>query len=598
MIVLGIGSPFHHDAAAALLVDGRIVAAVEEERFIRRKHATRRLPVNAVRFCLDKAGIDASKIDVVAFPWCPEEHSRKRSTYLRRCLTSRPSRAFKALFSNARELEKRRRKIKDTLATVGLAADQCDVRFVDHHLAHASSAYHLSGFEDAAILTIDGSGEFTTTMFADGRGGTMEKIHEIINPDSLGFFYSTITEFLGFQRDDGEFKTMGMSAYGDPSKVDVSSLLIATEDGFQINDDYIWSIRARRHHPEKMYSKDLVSMWGPPRTGDGLTEPYMHIAAAAQRALEETVLRLLERHLSEPLKRHGQLCLAGGCALNVRMNRKILNHPLIKRIFVQPAAHDAGAPLGAATYVVSQCGEKVHPMEHAYLGPEFGAQEIEAALQKFRIPFARMKNTEEETARLLASGEIVAWFQGAMEYGPRALGNRSILANPATPGISDEINTRIKFREKWRPFCPSLLAEAAPEILGTDHPSPYMTFSFTVTEEWRNRIPEAVHVDGSARPQIVDANHNPRYHRLIREFQNHTGIPVLINTSLNRRGEPVVCTPEDALAMFFGCGLEHLVMGDYYVTKRTPRQSEGESGRSQSLDTNSFEPSEIGSQKA
>ncbi|RMG07106.1 MAG: carbamoyltransferase [Planctomycetota bacterium] len=568
MIVLGLGSPFHHDPAAALLVDGEVVAAAEEERFTRKKHATRQLATHATRFCLEQAGVKPEQVDAVAFAWSPDSFEKHKGAYFRRCLRHRRSRALKALYRGGREHEKKKRKIRATLAPLGLA--EKPVHWVDHHLSHASSAYHLSGFEDAAILTIDGSGEFTSTLFAEGVGGEIRVLHEILNPDSLGFFYSTITEYLGFRRDNGEFKTMGMSAYGDPSKVDVSHLLWATDDGYRINDEYVWAPRELRYREETMFSRKLVEEWGPPREGDGLAEPYIHVAAAAQKALEDHVLRLLERHLGEVLRRNGgRLCLAGGCALNVRMNRKILDHPLVEQVYVQPAAHDAGAPLGAASYVAWQQGERLRPMTHAYLGPEYGEADILAALERIRVPYRRMEDVAGETAALLAEGEIVAWFQGRMEFGPRALGNRSILASPAAPGISDEINARIKFREKWRPFCPSILAEDAPAVLGTEHPSPFMTFSFLVDETWRARIPEAVHVDGSARPQTVSAETNPRYHALLSAFKERTGLPVLINTSLNRRGEPMVCSPEDALSMFFGSGLEHLVLGDFYVTKRT-----------------------------
>ncbi len=276
----------------------------------------------------------------------------------------------------------------------------------------------------------------------------------------------------------------------------------------------------------------------------------------------------MENYLGDILKSNGgKLCFAGGVALNVKLNKRLLEHPLVRHLFVQPAASDSGTALGAATYVANELGEDVKPMSHVYLGPEYTNEVIREVLGKYRIPYEQPSDIIERASELLARGEIIAWFQGAMEYGPRALGNRSILASPQVEGISDEINSRIKFREKWRPFCPSILQEYAKDILGTDHPSPYMTFSFAVNDKWRGRIPEVVHVDGSTRPQVVDENTNPRFYSLLKSFHKKTGLPVLINTSLNRRGEPMVCSPQDAINMFYGSGLEYMALGDFLIRK-------------------------------
>jgi len=565
MNILGIGISWH-DPSAAILVDGKVVAAVEEERFLRKKHASNEVPVNAVRYCLETAGLGPDDIDLVAFPWSLAAFKTHAWTNVRRNFRRNPSKALRYLYRGAHQFEVMDRGLKDCLRRCGFDAGT-EIEYVEHHLAHASSAYHLSGHEDAAILTVDGVGEFTTCLMAEGRGGQIRKIHEIIKPDSLGLYYSTMTDYLGFSPNDGEFKVMGMSAYGDPSKADLSFMIQKTDDGFRTSDDFVWVSKGRGYQRHR-YPEELVRRLGPPRTGDALSEPYVHIAARTQRDLEEQVLHLIERWLGPVLHQHRTLCFAGGCALNVRLNRKILAHPLVDRLWVQPAAHDAGIALGAATFAAARRGETVQPMTHAYLGPSYGDREIQAALEKLRIPSTRHDDIEQTTAELLAQGEIVGWFQGRMEYGPRALGNRSILGHPAHPGMSDEINARIKFREKWRPFCPSILEEKASEILGHDHPSPYMTFSFEVAREWRERIPEAVHVDGTARPQIVTRELNPRFHRLLTEFEKRTGLPVLINTSLNRRGEPMICSPEDALDMFFGSGLEILVLGNHLVSKR------------------------------
>jgi carbamoyltransferase len=568
MIILGVGTPFPHDPSAAILIDGKIVAAADEERFIRDKHAHDKLAVSSVRFCLDKAGIKPNSIDIVAYPWSFSAYMFSLPKYVLRCWRSRPSRAFKAVIKLQYAYKSAIKKLDETLVKVGINPRKVKKRFIEHHIAHASSAYHLSGMDNCAIMSIDGAGEFTSTLFAVGRYGRIEKIKEIIYPDTLGLFYSTITEYLGFEINDGEYKVMGMAPYGDPEKIDLSHIIRYNKATFYANDDYVWVTRSRRYDKDKVYSKKMVREWGPPRKGDGLSEPYIHIAAATQKKLEDVTISLMENYLGDILKSNGgKLCFAGGVALNVKLNKRILEHPLINRLFVQPAANDSGTALGAATYVANELGEKIEPMPHAYFGPEYTNEQIKEVLDKYRIPYEYHQDITEITSELLSKGEIVAWFQGAMEYGPRALGNRSILANPCTKGISDQINARIKFREKWRPFCPSILKEFSKEILGTDHPSPYMTFSFTVNENWREKIPEVVHVDGSARPQIVEESTNPRFYSLLKNFYNKTKIPVLVNTSLNRRGEPIVCSPEDAIVMFYNSGLQYLAIGDFLLSK-------------------------------
>lgn len=568
MIILGLGAPFLHDSAAALLVDGKIAAAVEEERFSRNKHAIRALPIAAAHYCLEVAGVQPSDVQVVAFPWSAESYRRQRWRYIRRCLRGRTSRAWKALTRGRAESRERERRVAETLRAVGIDPAGVEVVYVDHHQAHASSCYHLSGFKDAAIMSIDGAGEFTSTLLAEGVDGEIRTLFEVVEPDSLGFFYATVTEYLGFERNDGEYKVMGMASYGDASKVDIRPLIRRHGAGFRVGDDYVWALRRHRHRVDKRYSSRLVELWGPPREGDELDEASVHIAAATQRALEEIVIGLMETHLSQALERRGgRLCLAGGCALNVAMNQKLLAHPLVNQLFVQPAAHDAGTPLGAATWAAVQRGETVQPMTHCYLGPAYGEPEIRALLERRSTPYERQQDPVELASALLEQGEVVAWFQGRMEFGPRALGNRSILAHPAKPGVADQVNQIIKFREKWRPFCPSLLASAGPDILGSDHASPFMALAFDISEAWRKRIPEVVHVDGTGRPQTVSQEQNPLFYRLLKRFEERTGLPVLLNTSLNRRGEPMVCSPDDALDMFYGSGLEHLFLGAFYIRK-------------------------------
>ncbi|MDB4349446.1 carbamoyltransferase [Omnitrophica bacterium] len=567
MIILGIASPFVHDPSAAILVDGELVAAADEERFIREKHARDKYPVNAVNFCLKRANVKPDDVDYVAYPWSNWEYLSKLPFYVKRTWRTRPSRAFKAIYQTPRTFRQKRGKLHAILSACGIDAGKVKLSFVGHHIAHLASCFYLSGFDDAALMSLDGTGEFTTTIFARGRNKRIKKIKEFIRPDSIGRFYSTITAYLGFAVHDGEYKVMGMAPYGDSKKIKMDHILAYDKKRYKANDDYVWVTRSQRFDVDKVFSKKMVSEWGPPRKGDGLSEPYTHIAAATQRLFEDATIALMETYLGGDLKRHKTLCFAGGCALNVSLNRKLLQHPLVEKLFVQPAAHDSGTALGAACYVASRLNEEIKPMRHAYWGPCFTNNDIKGLLEKYKIRYTFHEDITTVASRLLSEGKIVAWFQDAMEYGPRALGNRSILAHPSVPGISDEINARIKFREKWRPFCPSILPEYQEAIMGTRHPSAYMTFSFTVNPAWRERIREAVHVDGTARPQIVDKDTNPKLYKLLRKFHSLTDIPVLINTSLNRRGEPIVCSPQDAINMFYGSGLQYLVMGDYLIEK-------------------------------
>lgn len=568
MVILGIATPFSHDPSAALLIDGKIVALCDEERLIREKHAMERRPVNAIKWCLNKAGITPRDVEAVAYPWSFEVYQQKKWEFVKRCWRTRPSHAYKSILRAERFRKGKVAKLNQTLIEAGIDPGKVKTHFVEHHIAHASSAYHLSGFQDAAIMSIDGAGEFTSTLFAYGKDGEIRKLKEIIYPDSLGMFYTTVTEYLGFRMNDGEYKVMGMAPYGDPDKIDFSNIVKYNKHSFKIDDEYICARLSQRARPDRLYSKKYIDNWGPVRSGDGLSEPYINIAAKTQRTLEEVTLALMESHLGNMLQRNGgRLCFAGGCALNVKLNKRLIEHPLVKELFVQPAAHDSGTSLGAATYAAHVMGERIEPMKHVYYGPSYTNQEIKSVLERFKIPHEESSDIAERVSNLLAEGKIVAWFQGPMEFGPRALGNRSILGNPAIKGTADEINGRIKFREKWRPFCPSILKEHAKEIIATDHPSPYMTFSFTVRDEWIPRIPEVVHVDKSARPQFVDKDVNPRFYRLIESFYKRTGIPVVINTSLNRRGEPIVCSPEDAIQMFYNCGLEYMAIGDFIVAK-------------------------------
>lgn len=574
MIVLGLSGAVSHDASAALYVDGKLIAAAEEERFLRDKHAKGRLPREAARFCLEFAGIRPDQVDIVAFPYAQIGlwDSPARWHYAARHWYA-PDRAFTALFNGNRRYWRNHRQVMDLLDELGIGARRVKFVPVEHHLAHASSAYHLSGFgEKCAILGIDGKGEYATTFFGYGENGRIHKIKEFYDPDSLGGLYGALTEFLGFEMLDGEFKVMGMAPYGDPQRFDLSRLLFCDGKDLRINTRLVNCIGLRRYKKAGkgyFFSPKLIEWLGPMREGDEIDDPYVDYAAAIQALLEDAALKLIDHYLGDIIRDTGKICFAGGVALNVKLNQRIIALPGVKELFVQPAASDAGTAIGAAAYASVQAGVPVEPLQHVYLGPSYSTEQCIAACEQHpaRPQWRRLDDAPAYAAKLLADGQPVAWFQGRMEFGPRALGCRSILGNPASRGVADLINAQIKYRERWRPFCPSLLDRVAAEILQTEHPSPYMTFTFDVAESWKSRIPEVVHKDGTARAQIVDRATNPRYYALIEALERHTGNAVVLNTSLNRRGEPMVCSPTDALNMFFGSDLPYLVMEDILVTK-------------------------------
>ena len=573
MIVLGLSGALGHDPSAALLVDGEIVAAAEEERFVGDKHAHGRMAVEAARYCLREAGLDAGAVQAVAFPYAPvSAFDRGRWHYARRHWYA-PDRALDAIFNGNRRFRRNRRRAMTAGEEIGI--DWSSTRFVPvrHHLAHAASAYHLAGFDgDAAILSVDGKGEYATTFVGVGEGPRIRTIKEFHDPDSLAGAYGALTQYLGFEMLDGEFRVMGMAPYGDASRVDFRPMLGCRDGKVMVDTRLVNTVGWRRHRHSgkgRYFGKELVRQLGPVREGDAVAEPYVHYAAAMQAAYEEAVLHLIDHYLAGTLARTRRLAFAGGGALNVKLNQRILARADVDELFVQPAAGDSGTSLGAAVFVAIAAGDSVRPMQHAYLGPSFTTADCLAALAGTCFMAERLENPAWRAAELVAEGHPVAWFQGRMEFGPRALGARSILASPSTKGIADRINAEVKFRERWRPFCPSLTAAIAPEVLGSAHPAPYMTITFDIAEDWRKRIGQVVHEDGTARPQVVDHDTNPRYHDLLERLGTLTGTPVVLNTSLNLRGEPIACTPADAVSLFARSGLQYMVMEDVLVSKRS-----------------------------
>ena len=573
MIILGLSGALGHDPSAALLIDGEVVAAAEEERFVREKHAWHRMPRESARYCLDEAGVTARQIDAVAFPYAPISirsiarwHYAKRHWYA-------PDRALDAIFNGNRRFRRNRARVTVLGDELGIDWSRTTFAPVEHHLAHASSAYHLSGFNGrAAVLGVDGKGEYATTFFGVGEGSSIRRIREFYDPDSLSGVYGALTEYLGFEMLDGEYKLMGMAAYGDPQRFDFAPLLGCRDGDVRVDTRLVNTVGLRRYRDGgrgRYFGSDLVKRLGAPRRGDVAEEPYIHHAAAMQQAYEDACLELIDRHLGDVLSDTRRLVFAGGGALNVKLNQRILARDDVDELFVQPAAGDAGTALGAATYVASRAGDVLRPLTHVHLGPAFASGECRDSLTSYAgLTAVELGDVPGRAAEILAAGHPLAWFQGRMEFGPRALGARSILGCPSIPGIAARINAQIKYRERWRPFCPSLTDTVAADILGTTHPAPFMTIAFDVNEPWRSRIPEVVHVDGTARAQVVTRAANPRYYALLEQLGRLTGAPVVLNTSMNRRGEPIACTPTDALDIFVGSDLGYLVMEDLLITKK------------------------------
>jgi len=577
LTILGLSGALTHDPSAALYIDGKLVAAAEEERFVRDKHAKGRMPYESARFCLDFAGIQPKDVSAVAIPLAPISLAdRARWHYAKRYWYA-PDRALDALFNGNRRFRRYKKRIEWCLQQLGFDLAKTEIVPVEHHLAHASSAYHCSGFqEQTAILGIDGKGEYATTFFGVGENGQIRKIKEFYDPDSLGGLYGALTEYLGFEMLDGEYKVMGMAPYGDPNRYDFSRLARFENGELIVNTDYANVIGFRRYKERGKgyyFSPRLIDWLGPMRHGDIADDPYIHYAASMQKLFEDLSLQMLDHYLGDIIRETGRLAFAGGGALNVKLNQKIIARPELKELFVQPASGDAGTAIGAAAYVSVARGMPVEKMEHVYLGPEYRNEDVIAACARhparpqWEVIADGDTAVPQRIARILADGNPVAWFQGRMEFGPRALGGRSILGCPSAPGVADRINEQIKFRERWRPFCPSMLDTVGPQMLGSEHPAPFMTFTFEVAEAWKSRVPEVVHQDGTSRAQVLKREFNPRYYDLMVEMEKLTGNGVVLNTSLNRRGEPMICSPTDALNMFFGSDLRYLIMQDVLVVK-------------------------------
>ncbi len=557
------------DSAATLVCDGKLVAAAEEERFSRVKHHSG-FPYDALQYCLDQAGISIGDVEHVSLYWKPWILGRK---------------AMQAVKSLAISPAMFRARVDRGLTQVGesylgmlrlprlirqrYGPSDFRFRYLEHHVCHAASAFLVSPFERAAIFTLDGTGEETTTMFSRGEGARIRPLKRIKLPHSLGQFYSAVTNFLGFDMFGGdEWKVMGLAAYGKPEFYDFISRRILTANG---NHDFHVNIRVLDHHLAKRYqfSDEIVRALGPARrAGEEINERHQNIAASAQKVLEDVVLHLLEGLHEQTGEKN--LCLAGGVAFNSVMNGRIINESPFERVYVQPAAGDAGCSLGAAflTYNSILKNRRDFRMDHAYWGPSFSNEGCANALGEAGLKFETLPDEEllPRVAQLIAGGAIVGWFQGRMEFGPRALGNRSFLADPRRADMRELLNRKVKLREWFRPLAPSMLEEASGAIFGVQRHDPFMVTVFTVAGDQRARIPAVVHVDDTARPQTVSRETNPRYWRLIKEFEQLTGVPVLLNTSFNIQ-EPIVCKPSDAIRTFKNASFDALVLENNLVLR-------------------------------
>lgn len=573
LITLGLSGAIGYDPAAALFRDGELVAAVEEERLLRRHHARGAMPLEAIKYCLREARVKPREVNQVAISYAPISLLRRARWHYAWRYWYAPERSLVAIFDGNRRYRRYLAKVRETLDELDIPWK--GIRFVpvEHQLAHAASVYYLGGQKGkVGIFCIDLRGEYASTLLACGENGRIRKIKEFYSPDSLEGMYAAVTDYLGFNILDGAAKIMGMSTFGDPDRYDLSDLVEYTGRDFRINTRLIGTVGLRRYKHKSRghyFSPKLVDKLGPRRAGELFQDPYVHYAAAAQRLYERAATSLVTYHLSDVLKESGQLAVAGTGAFNVKLNQRLLALPGVRSVYVHPAAGDSGTAIGAAAYAVAQQGTTVEPVPHSFLGPGFDTQRCLRACEERREKHERqvISNPEEKAAELLAEGQLVAWFQGRMEFGPRALGHRCILGNPAQSRMIDAINKKVKFREKWRYFSPSILDTLAPEILQSDHPADFMTMSFKVAEHWRERFPSLVYQDGTTRAHVVREEINPRFYRLLQAMEEKTGYGIVLNTSLNRPGEAMICSPEDALEMFFGSDLEYLIMEDVLVTK-------------------------------
>jgi carbamoyltransferase len=572
--ILGLNA-FHGDAAAALVVDGALVAAAEEERFNRVKHCAG-FPALAAAWCLADAGLAPEDVDHVAVSRDPQANIGRK--LLRTIRHGASVRYLRARLENAARVRDVRTHLAQALE-VEPEALRAQTHNVEHHLAHAASAFLVSPFEDAAILSVDGFGDFASTMIAEGHRNRIEILDRVLFPHSLGIFYTAMTQWLGFPKYGDEGKVMGLAPYGDPAKHIARMRELVVLDGglFKLGLDYF------THDKEgvdmtwdeqtptigRIFSDRMVDTFGParkPRTE--LTKLHEDVAAALQAMLEEAYLQLV--HTLWERTRLPNICLAGGVALNAVVNGRIRPETPFDEVYVQPAAGDSGTAVGSAFHIWNQVlgNPRGFVMEHAYTGPGYSDTECRTAIESAGLDAERLDDDSlfPHVARAIADGDVVGWFQGRMEFGPRALGNRSIVVDPRRSDMKDVLNARIKHREPFRPFAPSILAETTGEWYEQDYASPFMVLVYKTRPDKRHKIPAVNHVDDTGRLQTVEERVAPRYYRLIKEFDKLTGVPIVLNTSFNEN-EPIVMTPEQAVETFAKTRMDLLVLGNHIVRR-------------------------------
>jgi carbamoyltransferase len=572
--ILGLNA-YHGDAAAALVIDGELVAAAEEERFNRIKHVAG-FPSEAARWCLAEGGIDPADLDHVAVSRDPRANVGQK--LLRTIRHGASARYLKARLQNAAKI----RDVKVALAAsldIDAGALRAQAHNVEHHQAHVASAFFVSPFEDAAILSVDGFGDFCSTMTAVGHGNSSQVLDRVLFPHSLGIYYTAFTQWLGFPEYGDEGKVMGLAPYGDPapSLKAMRDVLQTNGDLFVLNLDYFthdkegvdmtWDEGSPRIG--RIYSDKLVDVFGPAREpGAEITPHQKSVAAALQKRLEEVYLHIVERlHARTGLT---SLCLAGGVALNAVANGRIRPDTPFEELYVQPASGDSGTAVGSAYYVWNQILRQPRSfvMRHAYTGPEYSDDDYADAVNAAGLSAERLDDADlfRSVAGSIAAGEVVGWFQGRMEFGPRALGHRSIVADPRSAAMKDVLNARIKHRESFRPFAPSILAEATGDWFDQEYESPFMVLVYKTRPGKRTELAAVNHVDDTGRVQTVERGVEPRYYRLIEEFGRLTGVPVLLNTSFNEN-EPIVMTPAEAIDTFSKTKMDILVLGNYVLRR-------------------------------
>jgi carbamoyltransferase len=573
MKILGFNS-FGHDSAAALIVDNAIVFAVEEERLNRKKHAGG-FPKASIEACLNHANITIDDIDHIAFFWKPSISFSKIPVYLLKFWDKVPTllreqKNFEVeenlgMLNYLFDMYKLPKKIKEEFNAVN---PKFKFHFLEHHLCHAASAFFPSPFEEAAILTIDGAGEWATTLMGYGKGNNIQKLGTVNTPYSLGAFYQAVSIHLGFKLIEGPGKLMGLASYGNAN----SSVYTEMKKIFRLKDnggfDFDMSYFSYHYTRKSGVSKKFTDLFGPSKTvGANWTEHELDVAAAAQHIVEDVIMHMVT-HLKK-VTRSNNICLAGGVALNSVTNGLIAKSGLFKEIFIQPAAGDSGTTIGAALLLNHQKFNRPRQlMETAFLGPSFDNEACIKAIEKAGLSYhVAGENAYNFTAQQLMENKIVAWFQGRMEFGPRALGNRSILANPMNKDMKDILNRRVKFREGFRPFAAIVTEKECGDYFDHDYPNPYMLLVYNVKEEYKAIMPSLTHVDGTVRIQTVNEKENAPMFKLLNAFNQLSGYPVLINTSFNIKGEPIVCTPEDAVHSFVNADIDYLILNDIIVVK-------------------------------